>query len=227
MKSEHDAPAKNARLENGQVEHASQQVTAQRILEVKRQVNDIAAAPRRNLAEAGLVRPEQIQGLLSEVDSLLADLLRELDKGALLTTVGQPGQEADQAVQSSREPVPKSQVIPTQVAHTKATEQRDERDGQSSGNSMKSLQRLAAIWPKLDEYDQDSIRDFFHRWTYSWETYHEGFTKEQRAQLLSNMDKELNRRMDAAETMYRDDESSTSAPPVPTLPASAMQEMMR
>lgn len=83
---------------------------------------------------------------------------------------------------------------------------------------MRSLERLTKLWPKLDGYHQDGMRDFFARWTHSWVTYSGTMSEQDKDKLLQGLDAELTRRVDALEDLYQDAESSPSAPPMPELP---------
>ncbi len=83
---------------------------------------------------------------------------------------------------------------------------------------MQSLVRLTKLWPKLDGYDQDSLRDFFSRWAYSWVNFSESMSRQDKDKLLQGLDEELTRRVNALEDLYQDAEPSPSAPPMPTIP---------
>ena len=62
---------------------------------------------------------------------------------------------------------------------------------------MRSIERLTILWPKLDGYDQDGLRDFFARFTRSWVNYSENMSRQEKDQLLQNLDAELTRRVNA------------------------------
>ncbi len=85
---------------------------------------------------------------------------------------------------------------------------------------MRSMERLTILWPKLDGYDQDGLRDFFARFTRSWVNYSENMSRQEKDQLLQNLDAELTRRVNALEDLYQDVEPSPSSPPMPGLPTS-------
>ncbi len=83
---------------------------------------------------------------------------------------------------------------------------------------MKLMQRLALLWPKLDGYHHDELRDFFERWTYSWENYSESMSRQAKDKVLQGLDEELTRRLNSLEDLYQDAVPSPSAPPMPELP---------
>ncbi|MGA1295093.1 MAG: hypothetical protein ACO3X1_07195 [Burkholderiaceae bacterium] len=73
--------ATKAVMESLEVKPSTPQQRAQRILELRRQINEITSGTVGDLAGAGRVPPGGVEGLLSEVDSLLGELLRDYDKG--------------------------------------------------------------------------------------------------------------------------------------------------
>ncbi len=127
----HGTPTK-AIMESAEVKPVPQQVKAQRILELKRKINEITAAPGGNLAEAGRVRPGQLEGLLSEVDALLGDLLRGYDAAAEGQAAGGSGPGTDQAGDGSRGPVSRRRVIPIRAARADASGRRDDGNDELS-----------------------------------------------------------------------------------------------
>ena len=90
--------ATKAVMESLEVKPSTPQQRAQRILELRRQINEITSGTVGDLAGAGRVPPGGVEGLLSEVDSLLGELLRDYDKGGAegeAVTVGSGTVEAD------------------------------------------------------------------------------------------------------------------------------------
>lgn len=59
----------------------TQQERAQRILELRSEINAILAGAAGNVAEPGRVPPGRVEGLLRQVDALMGELLRDYDAG--------------------------------------------------------------------------------------------------------------------------------------------------
>lgn len=100
---------------------------------------------------------------------------------------------------------------------------------------MRSLLQLQAVWPMLDEYHREGLRDFFARWTHSWVTYSKTMSQQDKDQLLSSLDQELSRRLEAMKVVYPEaaqaidqlaDESSQSKPSTNQL-ETALQQMQQ
>ena len=101
----HGTPTK-AVLNSREVNPATPQERAQRILDLRRQIDEITSGTLNNLADTGRIPPGRVEGLLSEVDALLGELLRDFDKGPAAkdaVTIGsgvvEPGNGTARAVQ--------------------------------------------------------------------------------------------------------------------------------
>ena len=75
---------------------------------------------------------------------------------------------------------------------------------------MNSLVELTKVWPVLDEYDKEILRDFMARWTHSFANFSATMSKEQKADLFVKLDEELNRRVTGLKKMYAAELSQSS-----------------
>lgn len=73
--------ATKAVMDSLEAKPATPQDRAQRILELRKQINELTATTGANLATAGQLPSGRVEGLLSEVDSLLGELLRDYEPG--------------------------------------------------------------------------------------------------------------------------------------------------
>lgn len=73
-------------MQSLEVKPVTPQERAQRILELRRQINELTAGTAENLAGAGRIPQDRVEGLLGEVDALLGELLVDFDGGS---TAGQ------------------------------------------------------------------------------------------------------------------------------------------
>lgn len=82
---------------------------------------------------------------------------------------------------------------------------------------MNSMQEIAKLWPVLDEYHREGLRDFFARWTSSWVNFSGTMGPTQKQEQLRLLDQELLRRALALQDVYGasspSDNSSISLPP--------------
>lgn len=69
---------------------------------------------------------------------------------------------------------------------------------------MQSLLRLKRMWPMMDQFTQDSLRDFLQMWQSSWVACARTMSEEQRVELLQRLDEELRCRADAMEGILQD-----------------------
>ena len=67
-----------------------------------------------------------------------------------------------------------------------------------------ALGRLARLWPRMDSFSQEGLRDYLIRLTESWVTYCDVMTEEQKQELMVNVAAELERRANGLEELYRD-----------------------
>lgn len=72
---------------------------------------------------------------------------------------------------------------------------------------MQSLLDLLEMWPTLDEYHREGLRDFFARWTHSWANFSETLPTKDKEALLSQLDQEVSRRVAALKKVYQEEQA--------------------
>jgi hypothetical protein len=106
--------ATNAVMKSLEAKPATQQERAQRILDLRSQINAITSATATDVAEAGRVPPGGVEGLLREVDTLLGELLRDYDTQPKTGATVEIGRGAVDAGGQPGGPVSGRRVIPIQ-----------------------------------------------------------------------------------------------------------------
>lgn len=106
--------ATNVVMKSLEAKPATQQERAQRILELRSQINAITAGTAGDLAQAGRLPPGGVEGLLREVDTLLGDLLRDYDTAPKTGATVETGSGIVDAPGVAEGPVPGRRVIPIQ-----------------------------------------------------------------------------------------------------------------
>lgn len=78
---------------------------------------------------------------------------------------------------------------------------------------MNTLEELAALWPRMDDYLRDDLRSFFERLTNSWVNYSGGMTREEKDEFLEGLHNQLRGWVSEMKVLCDDlDESSPSSP---------------
>jgi len=106
--------ATNVVMKSLEAKPATQQERAQRILELRSQINAITAGTAGDLAQAGRLPPGGVEGLLREVDTLLGDLLRDYDTVPKTGATVETGSGIVDTPGVAQGPVPGRRVIPIQ-----------------------------------------------------------------------------------------------------------------
>ena len=104
--------ATKAVMESYEAKPATQQERAQRILELRSQINAITANTAADVAQAGQLPPGGVEGLLREVDTLLGELLRDYDTAPKTGATVEIGRGADAASAGPAGSVRGRRVIP-------------------------------------------------------------------------------------------------------------------
>lgn len=98
---------------------STQQERARRILELRREINEINAAADGAVAETGRLSPGRTEGLLRDVDALLGELLREYESAGQGQTAAGLGRGIDPQGERAGGPVPGRRVIPIRAANAR------------------------------------------------------------------------------------------------------------
>ena len=77
---------------------------------------------------------------------------------------------------------------------------------------MNSLLELQKIWPVLDDYHKNELRDFLTRWTHSWVNFSQTMTEEQRRARISQLDRELLSRVTGLQDLFSQELAAESSP---------------
>lgn len=114
--------ATKAIMNSLEVQPSTQQERAQRILALRRKINEINAAPGETVAETGRNGPGRAEGLLFEVDALLGELLREYEQAGDRQGAAGSGRGIDPQGERNGGPVPGRRVIPIRAANARAAD---------------------------------------------------------------------------------------------------------
>jgi hypothetical protein len=102
-------------MESLEVKPVTPQERAQRILDLRRQINELTTGTAEDLAGAGRIPQERVAGLLNEVDALLGQLLTDYDGGTTQSqarTIGSGVVEQGNRLEGAVQPGAGRRVIP-------------------------------------------------------------------------------------------------------------------